>query len=116
MNYQQLPVNAPIVPVANFQRDGLMAFNNQGLRPNYQSTIVPLTYKPKPYSGTDLKHETWIGNARYHLSKITELDFEQPRVLFQRVMDDKQREATINNFSGHLKQVKKKEIVLRQRA
>lgn len=29
VNYQQLPVNAPIVPVANFQRDGLMAMQNQ---------------------------------------------------------------------------------------
>ena len=42
-NYGQLPVNAPVAPVANFQRDGFMAFNNQGTRPNYQSSLVPLT-------------------------------------------------------------------------
>lgn len=115
VNYSQLPVNAPIVPVANFQRDGPAAFNNQGFRPNYQSTILPLTFKAKPYAGQDHKHETWIGNARYHLSQISELDFEQPRALFQKVFGDAERTTLINNFSGHLKQVRKKEIVLRQR-
>lgn len=42
VNYSQLPVNRPIVPVANFQRDGFMAFDNQGSRPNYQSSLEPL--------------------------------------------------------------------------
>ncbi|CAD6912403.1 unnamed protein product, partial [Tilletia laevis] len=36
VNYQQIPVNAPLVPVANFQRDGAMSVTgNQGSRPNY---------------------------------------------------------------------------------
>ena len=26
-----------------------MAFNNQGSRPNYQSSILPLKYQAKPY-------------------------------------------------------------------
>ena len=33
-NYQQLPVNAPVVPVANFQRDGTTAFNNRASHHN----------------------------------------------------------------------------------
>ena len=70
VNYQQLPVNAPVVPVANFQRDGFMAFDNQGTRPNYQSSLVPLTYKAKPYE--QVKHETWLGHANVDLSFITE--------------------------------------------
>ena len=70
VNYQQLPVNAPIVPVSNFQRDGAMAFYNQGTRPNYQSSLVPLTYKKKPYE--DAKHEVWLGQANVDLSRITE--------------------------------------------
>merc|ERR1712093_214121 len=39
VNYQQLPVNAPRVNyrMGNFQRDGAMAFLNQGSRPNYIS-------------------------------------------------------------------------------
>ena len=42
VNYNQLPVNAPVAPVANFQRDGAMTFISQGARPNYQSSLVPL--------------------------------------------------------------------------
>lgn len=72
VNYQQLPVNAPVVPVANFQRDGPATFVSQGARPNYQSTISPLSYRAKPYSGTHHKHEVWAGHARAHLSEITE--------------------------------------------
>jgi catalase len=72
VNYQQLPVNRPIAPVANFQRDGAAAFDSQGSRPNYQSTISPLTYRAKPYAGTEHRHENRVGHARAHLSEITE--------------------------------------------
>ena len=47
-----------------------MAFDNQGTRPNYQSSLVPLTYKAKPYE--QVKHETWLGAANTDLSFITE--------------------------------------------
>ena len=70
MNYQQLPVNAPIVPIANFQRDGFATFVSQGSRPNYQSSIQPLTYKAKVYA--DVKHELWLGHASAFLHEITE--------------------------------------------
>jgi len=112
VNYQQLPVNAPICPVANFQRDGAMAFNNQGSRPNYQSSIQPLTYsKRSTYSAT---HEQFLGAAAADLSEVTELDFEQPRALFQKAMDATQREHLIKNFAGHMKGIKTKAILERQ--
>lgn len=112
VNYQQLPVNKPVVPVANFQRDGPMAFDNQGTRPNYQSSLVPLTYKAKPYDIAD--HETWLGAATTDLSFITELDFEQPRALWQKVFDDKQKNALIYNLKGHLGSVKSPVVKARQ--
>jgi catalase len=70
VNYQQLPVNAPTVPVANFQRDGFATFISQGARPNYQSTIAPLKYKKKGYE--NVEHEKWTGHAQYILSEISE--------------------------------------------
>ena len=70
VNYGQLPVNAPVAPVANFQRDGFMAFNNQGSRPNYQSSILPLKYQAKPYE--NVEHEVFLGTAQADLSEITE--------------------------------------------
>ena len=76
VNYGQLPVNAPVAPVANFQRDGFMAINNQGSRPNYQSSLIPLSYKAKPYES--VKHEVWLGHANVHLSLITERECCNP--------------------------------------
>ncbi|KAF9219293.1 catalase [Gyrodon lividus] len=113
-NYSQIPVNAPIVPVANFQRDGPMTINNQGVRPNYQSTVAPLTYlrprgaitsNPRDYE-REAKHETWIGGAFWDLSEITELDFEQPRALYQQVMSDTDRDHLVSNIAGHMGNVK----------
>lgn len=73
VNYQQLPVNAPIVPVANFQRDGASMFISQGARPNYQSSILPLNYKKKAYAG--VVHEVFLGAAQADLSEVTEREF-----------------------------------------
>jgi len=112
VNYGQLPVNAPLVKVANFQRDGFMAINNQGFRPNYQSSIAPLTYKQVPYQST--QHEKWLGYAVADLSYITELDFEQPRVLWEKVFDDTQKAHYVSNVSGHFKGVKSTVVKARQ--
>jgi len=112
VNYQQLPVNAPITPVANFQRDGWSTFISQGARPNYQSSIAPLTYKKKPYQ--NVKHERWLGTAQAHLSEINELDFEQPRALWQKVFDAGAKQRFIKNVGGALGGCKKKEIIARQ--
>ncbi|KAI0319685.1 catalase [Amylostereum chailletii] len=113
-NYQQLPVNAPIVPVVNFQRDGAMAFHNQGSRPNYQSSMAPLSYRPKPYDGKEAVHETWIGNARAELSVVSGLDFEQARILYSKVLDQTARDSVIRNVADHMKNVRSAEIKTRQ--
>ncbi|KAH8103289.1 catalase [Cristinia sonorae] len=112
VNYGQLPVNAPLAPVSNFQRDGAMAFNNQGFRPNYQSSLAPLQYKRKAYE--DVKHEIWLGDANVDLSYVTELDFEQPRALYEKVFSDTDREHLIYNLSVHLGNVKSPIVKARQ--
>ena len=53
-----------------------MAFNNQASRPNYQSSIVPLKYKPKAYENVD--HEIFLGAAQHDLSEITERALSSP--------------------------------------
>jgi catalase len=120
-NYQQLPVNAPLTPPANFQRDGPAAFNNQGARPNYQSSIAPLNYKSAKghmegggVRDNTVAHETWTAGAYRDLTQITELDFEQPRALWTKVFSDTDREHFITNISGHIGSAKSKEIVARQ--
>lgn len=113
VNYQQIPVNKPLCPVANFQRDGFMAIDNQGSRPNYISSIQPLSYKKAAY--TTERHEKFVSAAIVEMSEVTELDFEQPRVLWERIFDDGAKERFVNNVSGHLGNVKtdsiKKQVV-----
>ncbi|KAH9475937.1 Peroxisomal catalase [Psilocybe cubensis] len=122
VNYQQLPVNAPVAPVNNFQRAGAMTFISQGSAPNYQSSIQPLLYKAPPagidYSARDVerlaRHEAFIGGAWRDLSVITELDFEQPRALWTKVWGEKEKAAYVNNVVGHFKNVKNATVKARQ--
>ncbi|KIM76875.1 hypothetical protein PILCRDRAFT_825870 [Piloderma croceum F 1598] len=122
VNYQQLPVNAPVVPVANFQRDGPATYNNQGARPNYQSTIAPLSYNGKKGAidggardqEREAKHENWVAGAYRDLSVVTELDFEQPRALWSKVFDETAKAHYVSNVAGHLGGVKSAEIKARQ--
>lgn len=79
-NYQQLPVNAPKVPIANFQRDGAALYISQGSRPNYQSSLEPLTFdgaKGTLEGGArdvarESAHENFVGAAFRDLGEITE--------------------------------------------
>ncbi|KAG5645940.1 hypothetical protein DXG03_004730 [Asterophora parasitica] len=121
-NYQQLPVNVPLNPVANFQRDGPATFVSQGPRPNYVSTIQTLSYAV--YKGAidasvrdldrEAHHENFVGGAYRDLSEVTELDFEQPRALWSKVWNNQQREAYVQNVAGHFGNVKSAEIKARQ--
>ena len=63
-NYQQLPINAPRTKYrcANFQRDGAMAFFNQGARPNYLSSIDPIHIQDRTLD-VDKVHGHFIGQA-----------------------------------------------------
>lgn len=61
VNYQQIPVNAPLHAFNPFQRDGAMAVNgNYGANPNYPSSYRPLTYRPVQATNP---HEKWTGAA-----------------------------------------------------
>lgn len=99
-----------------------MAFDNQGASANYQSTFEPLKYVARPY--TRQGHEKYTAQALSYLSEITEckvpvpkltsrssptiaVDFEQPRALWQKVLDDTQKEHFVNNVAGHLGNARK---------
>jgi len=80
VNMQQLPANRPICPIANFQRNGFMAFDNQGSQPDYRSSLHPPNLLKPPYPPS---HQEFIGVALHYLSHLTLLDFEQPRRLWR---------------------------------
>lgn len=114
-NYQQLPVNQPIVPykMANFQRNGSMAFYNQGSRSNYLSSIDPISFYERQVN-LDKTHGNFVGNAISFLSGINPEDFVAPRALWEKVFDDGAKERFINNVSGHMANCRKQEIIKRQ--
>ncbi len=116
-NYEQLPVNRPIVPVHNHQRDGFMALNgNGGSAPNYfpnsfDDIEADKEYKEPPMSLESDVADTWDRN------KNDNDHYSQAGALFRKVMTDQERANTVANFVGALKGVsgpKKKEILMRQ--
>ena len=115
VNYQQLPVNAPRVPyrMANFQRDGSMAFYNQGSRLPYLSSIDPIQFRERTVD-LDKTHGHFTGSAVTFLSEIRPEDFNAPRTLWEKVFDDGAKERFISNVSGHMKNCQREEIIKRQ--
>ena len=116
-NYEQLPVNRPVVPVHNHQRDGFMALNgNGGSAPNYfpnsfDNIEADKEYKEPPMSLESDMADTWDRN------KNDNDHYSQAGALFRKVMTDKERANAVANFVGALKGVsgpKKKEILMRQ--
>lgn len=114
-NYQQLPVNQPhpAYKMANFQRDGAMAYYNQGGRANYISTLDPIQFKPR-YVDVDNVHGHFQAEAIAFLSTIRPEDFNAPRALWEKVFDDAGRKRFIETVSGHMSTVRDKEIIARQ--
>ncbi|KAG5373144.1 Catalase T [Yarrowia sp. C11] len=141
-NFNQLPVNqartfqkgsgCPFL-AGNFQRDGNMAIDNQGNRPNYLSTIRPIQSVSVPdedfksthnYTGVVTKamedesrsvqteqakkHEAkiWEGASYIYLSGIQDIDAEQPRALYEKVFDDAAKARFIENVVGHASSIK----------
>ncbi|EMC93784.1 hypothetical protein BAUCODRAFT_210508 [Baudoinia panamericana UAMH 10762] len=115
VNYQQLPVNSSQTPyrIGNFQRDGNMAFYNQGSRPAYLSSIEPMSFRQRSVD-LDKTHGHFIGEAVTFLSEIRPEDFKAPRTLWEKVFDDGAKERFVNNVSGHMQTCTKEEIIKRQ--
>lgn len=115
VNYQQLPVNSSRTSyrIANFQRDGAMSFYNQGSRPNYLSSIEPISFRQRTVD-LDKVHGHFIGNAVSFLSEIRPEDFNAPRALWEKVWDEPARERFIGNISGHMSNCREPEIIKRQ--
>ncbi|KFY95416.1 hypothetical protein V500_02782, partial [Pseudogymnoascus sp. VKM F-4518 (FW-2643)] len=70
VNYQQIPVNAPLHAFNPFQRDGAMAVNgNYGANPNYPSSYCTLTYKQHSPITSDT-HQKWSAQAVMHFNEV----------------------------------------------
>ncbi|KAH6896985.1 peroxisomal catalase [Thelonectria olida] len=102
VNYQQIPVNAPLHAFNPFQRDGAMSIHqNYGSEPNYLSSFRSLSYKPTPPSIT---HEQWSGRVVHELfQEVNDDDFVQATGLWKVLgRTPGQQDNFIGNVSGHL--------------
>ncbi|KAL6415795.1 catalase [Ilyonectria robusta] len=101
---KNLPPNRPIAPVyAPYERDGITVTTNYGSDPNYvRSTLSPGV---STKSITQIRHlERVASTATLGLNEIPvdEEDFVQPRELWTRVFDEREKSSWIEAISGTL--------------
>ncbi|KAH0614640.1 uncharacterized protein H6S33_000276 [Morchella sextelata] len=100
VNYQQIPANRPLHAFNPFQRDGLMAIENYGANPNYQSSFRPITYaKVVPHEA----HEKWVGTATNFAFRVNDGDYEQANDLWNVLgRTEGAQKNFVHNVSVHL--------------
>jgi catalase len=101
-NHEQLPINAPKVPVHSYNKDGNMTYHHAGDQPVY----APNSHdgpQADTERGADLGWQVEAAElARYaHQKHAEDDDFVQPRTLYREVMDDEKRELLVSNIVGH---------------
>ena len=104
VNYKQIPVNKPKVPVHSYSKDGAMRVEK------VSDPVYAPNSKGGPAADPNLNPEvaTWatsgdLVRAAYTLRRDDD-DFRQPGDLLRKVMDDAQRERLVANVVGHLRQ------------
>ena len=102
VNYQQIPVNAPLRAFNPYQRDGTMAIHgNYGANPNYPSSYRPLTHKRvNPVAA----QEEWVGKAVYDVfAEVTDEDYVQAKGLWDVLgRTPGQQDNFVHNIAVHL--------------
>ncbi|KAF7265134.1 hypothetical protein GWI33_021429 [Rhynchophorus ferrugineus] len=102
-NFQQLPVNRPPNGVANFDRDGVMCIFSQQGAPNYY---------PNSFGGPNADPEaaTWTpppqhfdGYENYYPEYYEEDNFSQPRVFWERVLNEGAKKSLVENLANSIK-------------
>ncbi|MFW5663390.1 MAG: catalase, partial [Bacteroidota bacterium] len=118
-NYEQIPVNRPVCPVHNYQRDGFMTVSgNQGSNPNYYPNSMDDIEADKNYKEPGMKLDSDYADY-YDRNENDDDHYTQPGLLFRKVMNDEQRMNTINNYLSSMKGIdgpKRDEIIERQLA
>ena len=116
-NYEQIPVNRPVVPVHNHQRDGYMNVSgNSGDSPNYFPNSFDDIGVDKSYKEPPLKLDSDIADI-YDRNENDDDHYTQPGLLFRKVMTEQERKNTVSNFVDALSGVtgsKRDEIIQRQ--
>jgi catalase len=101
VNYQQIPVNAPVVPVHTYSKDGAMRMQNR----------TDPVYAPNSKGGpsADTEHNappSWYADGEImrtaYVAHIEDDDWGQAGALVRDIMDDAARDRLVSNIVGHL--------------
>ena len=101
-NYQQIPVNAPIVPVHSYSKDGAMRVHpvsDPVYAPNSKGGAHAATDPPGApqswHTDGEITRSAYVDHAE-------DDDWVQPHALVREVMDEAARERLVDNVVGHL--------------
>jgi catalase len=102
VNYKQIPVNHPKVPVHSYSKDGAMRVEN----------VSDPVYAPNSKGGPKADPERfpymekWAASGEFihaaYTQRADDDDWGQPGTLVREVMDDEQRDRLVSNVVGHL--------------
>lgn len=104
-NFQQLPVNRPIVDVHSYNFEGHMWYEHTGNR----STYVPNSFGDSWSDEEGTVDASWESDGELVREAYTlrqdDGDFVQPGILVREVMDEEQREELVETVAGSLETV-----------
>jgi catalase len=113
VNYKQIPVNRPKVPVHSYSKDGVMRVQN----------VSDPVYAPNSKGGAQAdgkrypQVEVWKASGEFIHAAYTlhrdDDDFGQAGTLVRKVMDDAQRGRLVSNVVGHLKKAVSEPVLQR---
>ena len=111
MNYQQIPVNRPKVPVHSYSKDGAMRVDNVTDPVYYPNSVEGA---PAADTVAHAEHAVWASDGEMVRAAYTlhaeDDDTSQPHTLINKVMDDAQRERLVNNVAGAASGVERDEV------
>lgn len=101
-NYEQLPINAPRVPVHSYNKDAAMTYRHAGAQPVY----APNSYGgPQADPGRQVEIDWQVESAeigRYAYEKHAEDDdFGQAGALYRTVLSEAERQNLVKNVTSH---------------
>jgi catalase len=114
VNYQQIPVNRPRVPVRSYSKDGALRIENVT-----DPVYYPNSVETAPAADTDAYKETavWAADGEMVRAAYTlhaeDDDYGQANTLLNQVMDQPQRDRLVDTVSGALSGIRREEILKR---
>jgi catalase len=112
VNYAQIPVNRPHVPVRNYAKDGVMRIDTVT-----DPVYYPNSFEDAPAADTDAyaEHAVWASDGEMVRSAYTlhpdDDDYGQANTLINEVMDDGARDRLVSNVAGAAAGCQRQEVL-----